>query len=197
MSAHPMEHTLVYRLWQLPFASRKLEPLLRHVDISKVRRVLDVGCGPGTNAAYFMHCHYHGVDINPRYVQSAERRFGPHFQVADVTTMPLAAESVFDCILINSLLHHLPDAQVELLLERIARLLAPDGAVHILDLVLPEHRSLARFLTRSDRGDYPRSLVSLQVLFSRHFSVKVFEPYTLSMAGITLWHMIYCQGRRQ
>ena len=44
-----MDRVTAYRLWQAPFAEKKLEPLRRHNDLSTIRRVLDVGCGPGTN----------------------------------------------------------------------------------------------------------------------------------------------------
>jgi len=192
---HPMEHTLVYRLWQAPFAERKLAPLFRHNDRSRIRRVLDVGCGPGTNARHFLDHDYLGIDLNPAYIRDAERRFGPRFRVADVTTMRLEPGQGWDCILVNSLLHHLPDDAVDRLLAHLATLLTPDGAVHILDLVLPERFSVARLLARLDRGDYPRPLAKWRELFARHFSLDVFEPYPLGVGGITLWSMVYGRGR--
>jgi SAM-dependent methyltransferase len=194
--AHPMEHTLVYRLWQAPFAERKLAPMLRHTDLSRVRRVLDVGCGPGTNARHFLACDYLGVDINPAYVRDAERRFGPRFRVADVTTMRIEPGQGYDCILLNSLLHHLSDDEVDRLLSHLASLLADAGAVHILDLVLPERPSVARFLARHDRGDFPRPLEAWRELFTRYFAPVIFEPYPLGALGVTLWSMVYFQGRR-
>ena len=48
-----LESPWVYRVWQAPFAERKLAPLFAHNDVSTVRRGLDVGCGPGTNARHF------------------------------------------------------------------------------------------------------------------------------------------------
>lgn len=194
--AHPMENTLLYRLWQAPFAERKLAPLLRHTDLSKVGRVLDVGCGPGTNARHFTACDYLGVDINPAYVRDAERRFGPRFRVADVTTMRIDPGQAYDCILLNSLLHHLSDGETDRLLSHLATLLAEAGAVHILDLVLPDRQSLARFLARHDRGDFPRPLEAWRDLFTRHFAPVIFEPYALGAIGVTLWSMVYFQGRR-
>jgi SAM-dependent methyltransferase len=194
--AHPMENTLVYRLWQAPFAERKLAPMLRHTDLSRVRRVLDVGCGPGTNARHFLARDYLGVDINPAYVRDAERRFGPRFRVADVTTMRIEPGQGYDCILLNSLLHHLSDDEVDRLLSHLASLLADAGAVHILDLVLPERPSVARFLARHDRGDFPRPLEVWRELFTRHFAPVIFEPYPLGALGVTLWSMVYFQGRR-
>jgi len=197
MLGHPMDRTAVYRMWQAPFAERKLEPFLRHVDLRRVRRVLDVGCGPGTNARHFVAHDYLGVDINPAYIRDAERRFGSRFQVADVTTMRIEPGKGFDCILVNSLLHHLPDNAVEQLLGHLATLLSGDGAVHILDLVLPPDRSIARFLARRDRGDFPRPLERWQELFTRQFAPAVFEPYSLGLAGLSLWSMVYFQGSRR
>ncbi|MCC6132404.1 MAG: hypothetical protein IT186_20975 [Acidobacteria bacterium] len=49
-----LEFTLAYRLTQgWGFAEQKWLPVLKHNDTSSVRRALDVGCGPGTNAAHF------------------------------------------------------------------------------------------------------------------------------------------------
>ena len=195
MAGHLMENTLVYRLWQAPFAERKLGPLLGRIDLPRIRRVLDVGCGPGTNARHFLQHDYLGIDLNPAYVRDAERRFGPHFRVADVTTMRLEPGQGWDCILVNSLLHHLPDAAVDRLLAHLATLLTPDGAVHILDLVLPERPSVARLLARLDRGDHPRPLSAWRALFEAHFQPVVFEPYPLGALGLELWSMVYFQGR--
>lgn len=192
-----MEHTLLYRLWQAPFAERKLAPLFRHTDRKTIRRVLDVGCGPGTNAAHFREVEYLGVDLNPGYIRDAERRFGPRFRVADVTTMHGDGTAGYDCILVNSLLHHLPDAAVDRLLGHLGTLLPEDGRIHILDLVLPDQSSVSRLLARWDRGDYPRPLVRWQEMFAAHFEPVVAEPYSLGLAGVTLWSMIYFQGRRR
>ncbi len=52
-----MEHALAYRLWQTAFAEKKLAPVLADNDLGAVRRVLDVGCGPGTNTRHFGHVH--------------------------------------------------------------------------------------------------------------------------------------------
>jgi len=197
MARHPMEHTLVYRLWQAPFAEKKLAPVLAHTDLSKIRRVLDVGCGPGTSSAHFMQHEYLGVDINPDYIRDAERRFGPRFQVADVTTMHLVPGQGWDMILVNSLLHHLPDEAVDSLLAHLATLLSENGAVHVLDLVLPERLSAAWVLAKLDRGDYPRPLERWREILSRHFEVVLFNPYPLGLFGLELWSMVYFQGRKR
>jgi SAM-dependent methyltransferase len=190
-----MENTLVYRLWMAPFAERKLAPITARDGFRGVRRVLDVGCGPGTNARHFTHADYLGVDINERYIEDARRRHPGRFMVADVTALDVAPEERFDCILVNSLLHHIATPDVERLLAHLARLLADAGEIHILDLVLPAEPSVARLLARCDRGDFPRPLEEWRRLFTAAFEPILFEPYPLGALGTTLWSMVYFRGR--
>ena len=193
--ARVMENTLAYRVWQAPFAERKLAPLFAHNDLSQVRRVLDVGCGPGTNTGHFAGADYLGIDFNPAYIESARRRHGREFLVADVTKYQVASDERFDLILANSLFHHIDTANTLRILAHLATLLSDDGHVHILDLVLPAQPSVSRFLARADRGDYPRPLEEWRQIFGSAFEPVVFEPYALGAAGMTLWNMVYFKGR--
>lgn len=190
-----MESPLAYRLWQAPFARAKFKPVLKYNDMAKVRRVLDVGCGPGTNAPWFENQDYLGVDINEDYVAEARRRHGREFMVADVREYEAPSDQHFDFILLNSLMHHIDSPNVDRMLEQLRLQLTEDGHIHILDLVLPQNPSIARWLARSDRGDFPRPLDEWERLFTRHFDTVVLEPYALGKAGITLWNMVYFKGR--
>ncbi len=190
-----LEQTHVYRLWQAPFAADKLAPVLAHGDVARARRVLDVGCGPGTNTAYFPHAEYLGIDINPRYVAWAERRHGRAFVAADIRSYAFPDHARFDFALVNSFLHHVDDEEAGRILAGVARALAPGGSVHILDLVLPGAPSLARWLARHDRGRFARRLDEWRSLFARMFAIERFEPYAVGRAGIPLWHMVYCKGQ--
>ena len=190
-----MENTLAYRIWQAPFAERKLRPLFAHNDVASARRVLDVGCGPGTNTHHFAHASYLGVDFNPEYIASARARHGRDFRVADVTTYDVAPTERFDLILANSLFHHIDAVNTARILTHLATLLSDDGHVHIFDLVLPAGPSVARLLARADRGDHPRPLAEWRELFTSAFEPVVFEPYPLGMGGMTLWNMVYFKGR--
>jgi SAM-dependent methyltransferase len=193
--ARLMENTLAYRVWQAPFAEQKLAPLYAHNDVARARRVLDVGCGPGTNTAHFAHADYLGIDFNASYIESARQRYGREFVVADVTKYEVAPDQRFDLILANSLFHHIDTASTSRILAHLATLLSDDGHVHVLDLVLPERPSVSRLLARADRGEHPRPLEEWRALFSAAFEPVVFEPYPLGAAGMTLWNMVYFKGR--
>lgn len=190
-----MVHTTAYRLWQAPFARAKLAPAFQHNNFDRIKRVLDVGCGPGTNCQYFHHTDYTGFDINPGYIRFAKERYRRNFLVQDVCTFePQADEERFDFVLVNSLLHHLNDDQSLQILGQICKLLSPDGFVHIVELVLPAQRGLPRLLATNDRGDFPRSLPAWEQIFNTHFRNAVFEPYSIKLLGIDLWNLVYFKG---
>ena len=186
-----MEQAWVYKLWQAPFAETKFAPVQLALDTRPARRVLDVGCGPGTNASRFSHAEYVGVDINEKYLAVARSSHAGLFVQADLATADLSHLGRFDVILVNSFLHHLPDQAVDDVLRRIAGLLEPDGRVHILELVMPTGRSLASLMARLDRGRYARSVEAWETRFERYFEPVVVEPF---MLGGWLWAMIYFQG---
>jgi len=195
LSAAIMEQTLAYRLWQAPFAEKKFEPVLAHNDLSRVRRVLDVGCGPGTNTHHFADAEYLGIDLSEKYIADARRRHKRNFLVADVTTYTASPEERYDFIFVNSFLHHIDTPNNERILAHLSTLLTEDGHVHILDLVLPKDRALARLLARWDRGKFSRPLEEWRELFTGIFEPVVFEPFVLTSLGLALWEVVYFKGR--
>ena len=195
LASEIMGWPLVYRLWQAPFAEAKFAPVLLHNDICRVRRVLDVGCGPGTNTHHFSNAEYLGIDLNERYITDARRRLGREFLAVDAAKYTAAPGERFDFILVNSFLHHIDSPTTLRLLSHLRELMTEDGHVHILELVLPRSQSFARFLARSDRGKFSRALEEWREMFRVSFESVLFAPYTLTFFGIPLWNMVYFKGR--
>jgi SAM-dependent methyltransferase len=189
-----LAHPTAYRLWQAPFVESKFEPIRRHNDLRAVRRVLDVGCGPGTNASLFYGLDYLGLDLSPEYIAQARRRHPLNFEVADVCTWQADPDRRFDFILLNSLLHHIATDDVHRILDQLTRQATPDGHIHIIDLVLPSNRCLARTLALADRGHFARPLDEWRQIFTAHFREVVFEPFDLAMTGLKLWNLVYFKG---
>lgn len=190
-----MEHTEVYRAWQAPFAENKFAPVLASNDLRLARRVLDVGCGPGTNAHYFTDANYTGVDCNPAYIEYARRHYQGNFVVANATTYRAESGQSFDFILVNSFLHHIDTPNARRILSYLSGLLAEDGHIHILELVLPERRSIAKLIAHLDRGDFPRPSQEWLELIEETLEPVMVKPYQLRAAGITLWNMVYLKCR--
>lgn len=136
--------------------------------------VLDLGCGAGDLLAFLPDSvRYTGIDLNPRYIGAARRRFGGRgrFVVGDVTTIEgNALEGPFDRIAILALLHHLKDEDAEHLLAVAGSQLCDTGSVVTLDAVLVEGQSrVARFVISRDRGRRVRSPEGYRSLLERTF----------------------------
>ena len=190
-----LTHPRAYLMWQGKFAEQKLVPLNAHNDLSRVRRVLDVGCGPGTNTRHFASAGYLGVDMNPAYIAYARRRHKRDFLVADVCEYTAEPGQKYDFILVNSFLHHIDLPNTRRILAHLATLLTDDGHIHIIEVVMPEKERVARQLARWDRGQFVRPLTEWKEIFSETFEPRVFEPFWLSRLGIKLWNMAYFKGR--
>lgn len=190
-----MELPWAYALWQTPFLRAKFAPVERHNDLASVQRILDVGCGPGTNARFFTHAAYVGLDINAAYVARARQKYGRTFIEADVCTYNPPPDQRYDFVLLNSLLHHIDDEGVDRILRTLHNVVVDHGHIHILDLVLPDEPSLARSLARNDRGDYPRPVRVWKELLHRHFVPTVEEIFPVGVAGIELWRMLYFKAQ--
>lgn len=190
-----MEDVRVYRAWQAPFVAQKFAPVLKHNDLGRVRSVLDLACGPGTNARYFAETNYLGIDWNPAYVRYARHRFAAEFVVGDVCQETATIGRRFDFILANSFFHHINDDDARAVMTKMAALLAADGYVHIIDMVLPSDPGIARYLATHDRGRFPRDRKNWERLLCESFDPVVLEPYRLTGFGLPLWHMLYFKGQ--
>jgi SAM-dependent methyltransferase len=190
-----LERPEVYLAWQRPFVASKLGPVKRHNDFSAVRRVLDVGCGPGTNSSEFNGADYLGVDLNPSYVAYARRRHGRRFEVVDVRVDAVPESGTYDFVLVNSLLHHLDDDSAQSLLESLRGCASDDGHIHSIEVVLPDRRGIPRTLALSDRGEHTRSLPAWRELFTRSYDEVVFELFPVPSRGPALWEMVYFKGK--
>ena len=123
--------------------------------------VLDIGCGTGSILEHLPDVNYIGFDMNRRYIEAAQRRFGSRgtFVCANVNDAPEAARrGTFERVLAIGLLHHLEDDEVRRLMRTARALLAPGGSLLTID---PCYRTgqprFARFLIDRDRGQNPRT----------------------------------------
>ena len=80
------------------------------------------------------------------------------------------------------------------ILEALSAALEGGGFVHILDLVLPEDTSIARWMALNDRGNHPRPIEDWHRMFTTVFEEVVFEPYPVSLFGIPFLQMVYFKG---
>jgi SAM-dependent methyltransferase len=98
----------------------------RELRLGAGLRSLDLGCGPGAFSDLFDGDDYVGVDLNPRYIEHAQRTRKGTFLAADARSIDLP-DGRFDQVLIFGLLHHLSDEDARAVLGEARRLLVPGG----------------------------------------------------------------------
>lgn len=117
------------RFWPSRVASA-LEALAQEADLQGLK-VLDLGCGEGTNAAWLADkgCQVTAVEISPTALQHAEQLW-PQADVrwvhADSTDLDLGIDE-FDLIMAYGLLHCLSTDAIPLLVQRMQAATRPRG----------------------------------------------------------------------
>ena len=190
-----LEHPAVYSAWQAPFAAQKFAPVERWLRDHKIRRVLDVGCGAGTNAQHFTDVDYVGLDVNERYLEVARARFPrPVRPGRSDERRSLVARHVR-----HDSRQQLSSSCERSDVERILAQLSPSAGAGRHD---PHPRSRPASPQIARLGDGAARSRPLRAgrssggarCSARRSSRSLFEPYFF---GGRLWSMVYFQGRRK
>jgi SAM-dependent methyltransferase len=103
---------------------------------SRALRVLEIGCGLGTDGAQFARAGaiYTGVDLTEAAVELARKRFElfelpGEFRTADAEKLDFADET-FDLVYSHGVLHHTPDT--ERAVREVHRVLKPGGRAVVM-----------------------------------------------------------------
>lgn len=190
---HLLDNPNLYSFWQYPFVRQKIRPFLGRDLVAPGSRVLDVGCGPGTNAPLFRECQYVGIDLNSKYIEYAHQRFAGQFICADAVYFDYELLGQFDLIFLNSLMHHLPGQGCQTLLTKLKSRIAPQGTLTILDLVLDDTSPIAYALAKADRGDFARPEREWRDLLDSTVRPHLFQRYDIGIGPVPLWRMFMAE----
>ena len=161
-------------------------------------KILDLGCGPADVLNYLPAVNYTGLDINPEYVHSAQKRFGSRgrFLCGDVGRAAIEGEQgTFDLVLATGVIHHLNDAQAAGLFDLARLALRPTGRLVTFDgCYVPQQSRLVRWLLAHDRGKFVRTREEYLRLASARFA-KVEAHLRHDLLRIPYTHLIMrCGG---
>ena len=153
----------VYRLFGVLIGAHRarVDCVKRYIRPRVADRVLDCGCGPADLLDDLPPLDYVGIDIDPRYIAAAQRRYGGQatFRLGAVGPETIWEEGHYDLVLAWGLLHHLEDDEVREFLLLARRCLKPMGRLITMDGCYSDSQSrAARFLLNLDRGAHIRSL---------------------------------------
>lgn len=136
-------------------------------------RVLEVGCGPGTNCEWFPeNIEYVGCDIDEKYIAYAKQQYGSRaeFYATPVGKLGELGLKPFNAVIAVAVLHHLSDSEVHTLCDEVAELLKPGGLFVTVDPCFTAEQSrFERYITSCDRGRFVRFPEQYQVLLKKRF----------------------------
>jgi SAM-dependent methyltransferase len=172
-----LEHPPIYNLFQkLVRADRPRRKFIEEtVAPLKYGRVLEVGCGPGTNCEWIPRgFEYVGCDLSESYIAYARRKFGDRAEFYSAAVGQLAALNMkpFRVVFALALLHHLSDSEVLTLCDEVLPLLEPGGMFITGDpCFVIGQKWLEHFITSRDRGRYMRYPEQYRELLAKKFPV--------------------------
>ncbi|OAG27532.1 class I SAM-dependent methyltransferase [Thermodesulfatator autotrophicus] len=128
--------------------------------------VLDLGCGPADISVRFAKaypdCLIHGVDGSPAMLKYGQQRIEQEKLTSRIKLIlgkipeVELPQSFYDAVIVNSLLHHLPDPL--LMWETIKEVAKPQSPILVMDLLRPESPEKARKLVEKYAANEPEVL---------------------------------------
>ncbi len=186
-----LSNPLVYRLHAAGVDRYKRAAIRRIRNDFSGLKVLDLGCGTGNSTPLFSGADYTGIDLSEVYIKLARKKFPAHtFLAGDAGTIDWGEG--YDVILINSLLHHLPDNKVFQIADKAARALTDTGIVILQEPLRPRDNEWYHCLMmRLDRGNYFRTLGAWKDLLREGGLIPTrIERYDLRFLGIYGFHYL-------
>jgi ubiquinone/menaquinone biosynthesis C-methylase UbiE len=169
-------------------------PGLMEFEKSSGARLLEIGCGMGTDLLQFARAGAQctAVDITPRSIEITRHRFALYnesgsFLLSDGEHLPFRSES-FDIVYSNGVLHHTPDTQGAI--DEVHRVLRKDGTAKVMlyhrnsinywvEIILRRGLLGAEFL----RGRSPEDIMSRVIEFSDHDARPLVKVYSRKEAA--------------
>jgi ubiquinone/menaquinone biosynthesis C-methylase UbiE len=164
-------------------------PRLMEFEKFRGARLLEVGCGMGTDLLQFARsgARCTGIDLTPRSIEITRHRFKLYdadgdFMISDGERLPFRYES-FDVVYSNGVLHHTPNTAAAI--REVHRVLRPGGVAKImlyhrnslnywLEIVLRRGVLGLEFL----RGRSAEEIMSRVIEFSDHDARPLVKVYS-------------------
>ena len=157
--------------------------LLNDFDF-KTKKVLDFGCGIGTNSWIFQPQNYIGIDCDSKRISWANKMYEDYnFIAVKKSSLPIDSNTM-DYVFIMAVLHHMPSDLILLYLDEFTRVLKQNGKILVIEPCLSQEKPINNWFMKSlDKGKYLRNQEAYLELFSQKnyctITVKQFKKCIL------------------
>ena len=162
------------------FFGARLKAIADYLTIRPGQRIIDIGCGPGYISQHLPRgIDYIGFDIDEAYIEHAKRVFGNRGKYFCRYFDAVAANEFAgaDIVMMNGVLHHIPDEELKATLADVRDVLKDDGLLFTLDGCYCEGQSrFAKWLLDNDRGRFVRDQKGYELVLG-----SVFEKVDLAI----------------
>lgn len=172
---HLLAHPALYQAYQElgGFFGARVKAIRDYLPLKAGARVIDIGCGPGHIVRHLPRgIDYVGLDIDPRSIDYARRRFGDlgQFHVRFFDADAVQALGPVDVIMMNGVMHHIGDDDLAATLSHVKAALKPGGVLFTLDgAYAPGQSRVAKWLLDNDRGVHVRDAEGYRRLLADRF----------------------------
>ncbi|MCK5283610.1 MAG: class I SAM-dependent methyltransferase [Nanoarchaeota archaeon] len=141
-------------------------------------KVLDFGCGTGSNSFIFKAENYLGVDIDKKRIDFASKLSPEYkFKVIENNILP-ANNNYFDYICVFAAIHHIPDYIFQGYIKEFKRVLKAHGKIIMIEPVFSENHRFNNWLMKTfDDGKFIRYEKEYKKLFSKDFSITFYKRF--------------------
>jgi SAM-dependent methyltransferase len=155
------------------FFGARVKAIKDYLTLRPQMRIIDIGCGPGYIVRHLPDgIDYIGFDIDQSYIGHAKKKFGNRGKFFCRYFDAGAAKEFAgaDLVMMNGVLHHISDAELEATLTNLRDVLKDDGLLFTLDGCYRSGQSrFAKWMLDNDRGQYVRYESGYRTILSRVF----------------------------
>jgi len=156
------------------FVKKYISNLITQKFKLKGKKVLDFGCGTGSNCLMCEPSLYLGIDADVTRIRYARKKFPKYSFVALNKPAIPAKDNYFDYICILATIHHIPTHLFLQYVDEFWRVLKPNGRIIVIEPCLfPKTWFNNHFMKLFDRGKFIRSERKYFELFKEKFNVTV------------------------
>ena len=183
--------TFVYKNLVVPLQGKQT---FKFVDdyYNKGDKVLDFGCGIGSNSKLFHHDDYIGVEVDESRVLSSRLKY-PKSKFEKIPFISTSDDKIpfddnsFDLVFISLCLHHIDSDTCKLLFKEFSRMLKHNGEIIGIEPCIISKKYFSNvFMNIIDAGDYILPINEYKQIYSSEaFQVK--DINIVKTFGYHLW----------